>query len=491
MDDAYDNREPKITPCGQTRREFLWQSGAGFGGVALLDFLTRDGFFREAHAAEIKGAPAGDPSLNPLLSRAGHFAPKAKSVIFLFMFGGPSHMDLFDRKPELEKNNGKEATVATRAGESAKGKLLASTRTWKRYGKSGLEVSDLYANVGECADDLAILKGCYADSFAHGSALIQMNTGSVRLGSPSVGAWTLYGLGSENQNLPGFVVLLDQRGGPISGAPNWGAGYMPAAYQGTPFRSMGQPIVDLSAPAGIGKDRQRSQLDFINELNRNHAHERPKETELAARIASYELAFRMQAHAPEVIDLSKETEETKTLYGMDKKPSEDFGRRCLLARRLVERGVRFVQVYSGGGGTHWDAHDNVNGNHGERCAETDRPIAGLLTDLKRRGLLDETLVVWGGEFGRMPTSQGNGGRDHNPHGFTMFMAGGGVKGGIAYGATNEIGHSAAEGKAHVHDLHATILHLMGLDHTKLTYFFGGRNMRLTDVHGNVIKNILA
>jgi hypothetical protein len=489
MEEKRQPKTPKITPCGITRREFLWQSGAGFGGIALLDLLTGDGFFGKALAAELpKGSPA---YLDPLHAKPGMFPAKAKNVIFLFMFGGPSHVDLFDRKLELEKHNGEEVKVATRAGEETTGKLLASTRTWKKYGQSGMEISDLYANLGSRADDMAMLNGCWADSFAHGSALIQMNTGSVRLGSPSVGSWVLYGLGSENQNLPGFVVLLDSRGGPISGAPNWGSGYMPAAYQGTQFRSVGQPIVDLDPPAGYTRDRQRSELDFIAQMNRAHQDLHPHESELSARIASYELAFRMQTHAPEVIDLSTETEETRKLYGIDKKDSEDFGRRCLLARRMIERGVRFVQVYSGGGSTHWDAHDNVNANHGARCSETDQPITGLLTDLKRRGLLDETLVIWGGEFGRMPISQGNGGRDHNPHGFSMWMAGGGIKGGTIYGATNETGHAAAEGKAHVHDVHATVLHLLGLDHTKLTYFFGGRNMRLTDVSGEVIRPILA
>jgi uncharacterized protein (DUF1501 family) len=318
-----------------------------------------------------------------------------------------------------------------------------------------------------------------------------MNTGSIQLGHPSLGAWALYGLGTENGNLPGVVVLLDARGNPISGPPNWGAGYMPAAYQGTPFRPTDPPIVDLAPPAGMTAARQRAQLDLLADLNRGHQAEHPAESELAARVAAYELAFRMQAHAPEVVDLSGETEETKQLYGMDQEVSSDFGRRCLLARRLVERGVRFVQVYSGGGSpeNHWDAHGELEKNHGRRCAETDRPIAGLLSDLKRRGLLEETLVVWGGEFGRMPTSQGSG-RDHNPRGFSMWMAGGGIKGGTTYGATDEIGYAAADGKTHVHDIHATILHLLGLDHTRLTYFFGGRHLRLTDVSGEVIRPIL-
>jgi hypothetical protein len=483
---------PKITPCGFTRREFLWQAGGGFAGLALIDLLTRDGFFTSAQAAT--GVQPGTTAYqSPLLPRPPHFAPTAKRVISLFMFGGPSHVDLFDRKPELEKSNGKEVELEVRVGTKGKGKLWTSGRTWKRYGQSGLEVSDFYPHLGTCADEMAILKGCWADSFAHGSAMIQMNTGSVLLGHPSVGSWVLYGLGTESQDLPGYVVMLDARGGPISGPPNWGAGYMPAAYQGTQFRPTGQPIVDLSPPESVSRERQRGQLDLLADLNRAHEAEHPAESELAARIAAYELAFRMQTHAPEVVDLSRETEETKALYGMDQPASEEFGRRCLLARRLAERGVRFVQVYSGGGQivNHWDAHGELNANHGRRCAETDRPIAGLLTDLKRRGLLDETLVIWGGEFGRMPTAEGGGtGRDHNPRGFCMWMAGGGIKGGTTYGSTDEIGYAAAENKTHVHDIHATILHLLGLDHTRLTYFFGGRNLRLTDVSGTVIQPIL-
>ena len=340
---------------------------------------------------------------------------------------------------------------------------------------------------------MAIVRSMYADSFAHGSALIQMNSGSIFQGKPCLGSWATYGLGSENRDLPSFVVLLDPRGGPIGGAPNWSAGYMPATFQGTQFRTQGDPILNLSPRAPVTRDEQRGQLDYLARLNDAHRAARPHESELGARIASYELAYRMQAHAPEAVDLSGESDETRELYGMNETISADFGRKCLMARRLVERGVRFVQIYSGGGHNdeNWDAHSNVDKNHTLHCKETDRPIAGLLTDLKRRGLLDDTLVVWSGEFGRMPTTQGGKGRDHNPQGFTAWLAGGGVKGGTVIGATDEIGYAASENKVHVHDLHATILHLLGLDHTLLTYFHGGRDQRLTDVHGHVVKDMIA
>ncbi len=475
-----------MTPCGRTRREFLWQTGAGFTGLALTSLLAEDGFFARIRAAETT------PN-DPLAPRTPHFPAKAKSVIFLFMYGGPSQVDLFDPKPTLQEKSGKTIEIEVRKGQVAKNTLLGSPWKFSRHGQSGIEVSELFPNLARCVDDMAIIRSMYADSFAHGSAMIQMNTGSLFQGKPCLGSWTTYGLGTMNRNLPGFVVLLDPRGGPIGGAPNWGAGYMPATYQGTQFRTSGDPILNLTPRAPVTRDEQRAQLDFLARLNEAHREARPHQSELSARIASYELAYRMQAHAPEAVDLSSESAETRTLYGLDDERTADFGRKCLMARRLVERGVRFVQVYSGGGhlDENWDAHGGMEKNHGLHCGETDKPIAALLTDLKRRGLLEETLVVWSGEFGRMPTSQNGSGRDHNPKGFTAWLAGGGVRGGTVVGATDEIGYAAAENPVHVHDLHATILHLLGFDHTLLTFFHGGREQRLTDVHGRVVNELLA
>ncbi|MFM7321085.1 MAG: DUF1501 domain-containing protein, partial [Armatimonadota bacterium] len=331
------------------------------------------------------------------------------------------------------------------------------------------------------------------DSHAHGSALVALNTGSPLIGRPSLGSWAVYGLGTPNRNLPGYVVILDKRGGPISGQPNWGAGYMPAAYQGTLFRPAGDPVLDLRGP--LDPKVQRREIDLLQKFNQAHLDARPGGDDLAARIQSYELAYRMQSEVPEAVDLGKESRETLDLYGVGTAPTDEFGRNCLIARRLVERGVRFIQLYSGGGHLEetWDAHESVEKNHGRHGAEADQPIAALLTDLERRGLLESTLVVWGGEFGRMPFSEGVGapGRNHNPYGFTMWMAGAGVKGGVEHGATDEFGFAAVEGKTHLHDVHATLLHLMGFDHTKLTYFFQGRDQRLTDVYGNVVREILA
>jgi len=474
--------------CGRTRREFIWETGAGFTSLALAYLLGRDGFLANSAAA----GETATKLINPLAPKRPHFAPRAKSVIFLFMYGGPSQVDLFDPKPDLQAKSGKTIDIEQRKDSVKPGTLLGSTWKFQKYGQAGVEISDLYRNLAQHADEMAIIRSMYSDSFAHGSAILQMNTGSLFQGKPALGSWLTYGLGSESENLPSFVVVLDPRGGPISGPPNWSAGYMPAAYQGTLLRATGDPIVDLSPPSGVTRDEQRQQLDLLGRLNEMHRAGREKETELAARIASYELAFRMQAAAPEAADLSAESEETKQLYGMDEDRSRDFGRKCLLARRLVERGVRFVQIYSGGGHNdeNWDAHSNVNANHELHCGETDRPIAGLIADLKRRGLLDSTLIVWGGEFGRMPISQNSLGRDHNPKGFTTWLAGGGVRGGQVVGSTDEIGYAAAENPVHVHDLHATILHLMGIDHTLLTYFHGGREQRLTDVHGRLIEQIL-
>ncbi len=477
------------TPCGRTRREFLWEAGGGFAGTALTWLLAHDGFFSRAGAAEV--AP---PS--PLAPRAPHFPARANACIFLFMYGGPSQVDLWDPKPELTKYHGKPIpNLATDPLLKVRnpGTLLGSSRRFRKCGQSGIEVSDLWPHLGTCIDDLAIIRGSYADSFAHGSGLLQMNTGFLRQGYPSVGSWVSYGLGTVNQDLPAYVVLLDHRGGPITGPPNWSSGFMPAAFQGTQFRTTGDPVLNLTPPAGVSPGQQRHELDLLNRLNRAYGAASPDNTELSARIASYELAFRMQAHAPEAVDLARETEQTRRAYGLDDPRTERFGRRCLLARRLVERGVRFVQVYSGGGHNdeNWDAHGDVNKNHELHCGETDQPIAALLRDLKRRGLLETTLVVWTGEFGRTPTGQNGKGRDHNPRGFSTWMAGGGVRGGQVVGATDEFGYAAVDNRVHVHDLHATILHLMGLDHKLLTYFHAGRQQRLTDVAGRVVREVVA
>ena len=480
-------RGPRLTPCGRTRREFIWQAGGGFVGTALAWMLARDCFGTSRAAA----------ASSPLALKPSHFAPEAKSCIFLFNYGGPSQVDLFDPKPELTKRHGQPIPNLDNDPlfkSRNPGMLLASPRTFARHGQSGIEVSDLFPRLAECVDDMAVIRSCYADSFAHGSGLLQMNTGFIRQGYPSLGSWVTYGLGTVNENLPAYVVFLDHRGGPIGGAPNWSSGFMPAAFQGTQFRTSGDPLIDLKPPGGVTAAQQREQLDLLRELDRDSPATSAPDGEWAARLATYELAFRMQSSAPEAVDVEQETAETQSLYGLSDPKTEKFARRCLMARRLVERGVRFVQVYSGGGhlDENWDAHNDVQGNHQLHCGETDQPIAALLGDLKRRGLLDETLVVWGGEFGRTPTSQGDrGGRDHSPRGFTMWMAGGGIKGGTVYGSTDEFGFAAVENKAHVHDIHATILHLMGLDHEKLTYFHGSREMRLTDVEGEVIQGILA
>jgi hypothetical protein len=480
------------TPCGRTRREFLWEAGGGFVGTALTTLLAMDGFFPRSAA----GADGKPSDRSPLAPRTPHFPGKAKACIVLFMYGGVSQVDTFDPKPEVNKHNGKPIPTLDRdpvLKARNPGMLLGSSRKFAKHGQAGIAVSDLYPNLARSVDDLAVIRSMYADSFAHGSGLLQMNTGFVRQGYPSLGSWVTYGLGTVNSNLPGYVVLLDHRGGPISGPPNWGAGFMPATYQGTQFRTSGDPILNLRPPRGISAAQHRNQLDLLARLSRASGAAGPDNSEMMARIASYELAFRMQASAPEAVDLSSEPNETRRLYGLDDPRTERFGRRCLMARRLVERGVRFVQVYSGGGhiDENWDAHGDVNKNHELHCGETDQPIAGLLVDLKRRGLLDETLVVWVGEFGRTPTGQGGKGRDHSPRGFSAWLAGGGIKGGQTYGATDDFGYAAIENKVHVHDLHATILHLLGFDHTLLTYFHGGRDMRLTDVQGRVVQDLLA
>ena len=462
------------------RRQFLRTAGCGFGAIALSALLADDGLLAE------------EPAADPLAPKKPHFEPTAKRVIFLFMSGGPSHVDTFDPKPELTRLHGQPlpasfGPVKTRRGVD-KNKLHASKRTFKKHGKSGIEVSDWFPHVGGCVDDICLLRGCYGDSVTHPESVYLMNTGSILMGRPSLGAWASYGLGSENRNLPAFVVLPDPGGWPKGGAPAWGNGYLPAAYQGTLLKGGQSPVLNLDTPAGVSSAQQRKTLDFVAMGNRDHAAARPGDSELSARIAAYELAFRMQSHAPQVLDLAKETDETKNLYGLDRKETAEFGTRCLMARRMVESGVRFVQVYSGDTNG-WDGHSDLEGNHSKLALASDKPVAGLLTDLKRRGLLKDTLVVWGGEFGRTPMSEGANGRDHNPHGFSMWLAGGGVKGGQVIGATDDIGLRAADGKTHVHDIHATVLHLLGFHHRKLTYLHNGRRERLTDNGGNVIEAV--
>ncbi|MFM7518607.1 MAG: DUF1501 domain-containing protein [Pirellula sp.] len=473
--------------CRFDRRRFCTASGAGFGSLALLSMLGEQ---------SVQGASV---------------PTKAKSVIFLFMFGGPSQVDLFDYKPELQKRDGQTIQNEFRRGTKTQAVLQASKRTFAQHGESGLWCSDAFPNIAKHMDKLAVVKSLTSDSFAHGSALLQINCGRILQGHPSLGSWITYGLGSENQNLPGYVVMLDPRGGPTSGAPNWSSGYMPAAYQGTLMRPGSQPILNLKPPLNIDSRAQRSEIDYLNELNGRYAHERNDYSELDARISSYELAFQLQMAAPEAMDLSQETADTIEMYGIDEpKPQwhplalgpSTFGRQCLIARRLVERGVRFIQIYSGGGNAGgqntWDGHHGIEENLQLHCPEVDRPIAALLTDLQRRGLLESTLIVWGGEFGRMPVSETfntggkPGGRDHNPKGFTYWLAGAGVKGGTSYGQTDELGEAAVENPRHLRDLHATILQLMGLDHRRLTYFHGGLDEKLTGVlDASAISEIMA
>lgn len=486
-------RAPHFRPA-LSRREFLTRAGTGFGSLALSFMLAQEAM-ADAHAVAKKSAFP-----NPLAPKAPMFPGKAKSVIFLFMYGGPSHVDTFDPKPGLTKYNGKGMDTALHNvgdvktfGGDSHAPLMQSPYGFKKYGESGIEVSDLFPHVGGCVDDICFIRSLYGDSNNHAPALFEMNTGSILQGYPSVGSWVTYGLGSQNQNLPGFVVMTDHRGGPIGGAPNWSSGFMPATYQGTVFRASGTPILDLSPGAGVSVEEQRASLDLLGKLNDEHMRANPGDSDLEARIAAYELGYRMQSNAPEVVDISKETEETKTLYGLDNERTEKFGRKCLMARRLVERGVRFVQIYSGGGhgDDTWDAHGDIVGNHGKHAGDTDKPIAGLLMDLKRRGLLDSTLVVWGGEFGRMPISQGGKGRDHNPGVQTVWMAGGGVKGGTVVGSSDEVGYKTGDDPYHIRDLHATILHTMGLNDLALTYLYNGRYQRLTTNGGIVIKKALA
>jgi hypothetical protein len=472
-----------------SRRQFWMEAGMGIGGLALVDLLGQDQLL--AAACEGNAATAG----SPLVPKAPHFKPRAKAVISLFMSGGVSHVDTFQYKPALEKYNRlpMEGKGEIKVRQGYPGPLMQSPFSFKQYGNSGAWVSEIFPNIATLVDDLAFVHSCQGTSNDHVISHYEWNTGSVQMGFPSVGSWITYGLGSVNQNLPGFVVLLDQKGAPYAGPPNWAAGFLPAAYQGTVFRSKGDPILDLSAPAGyMTPERERARLDQMAKLNESFNEKYPGISELSARIASYELAYRMQACAPEAVDIGKESEETRKLYGLDDPASAGYGRQCLLARRLIERGVRFVQVISGAylsGDDTWDAHGNISTNHRRHAREVDRPITGLITDLKRRGLLDQTVVLWHSEFGRMPISQRGVGRDHNPGAMTVFMTGGGIEGGQHIGRTDDLGYKAEEQPVTNHDLHATLLHLLGIDHKRLTFYFNGRNMRLTDVSGELLPQI--
>ncbi|MFN3324590.1 MAG: DUF1501 domain-containing protein [Bryobacteraceae bacterium] len=463
-----------------TRREFFTRAGSGLAGIALASMIDRDGLL------------AGTPP-DPLAPRPGHHRPTAKSVIFLFMEGGPSHIDLFDPKPKINELEGQPLPPSfgrpITAMGTASNSLMGTRRTFKQYGQSGIWVSDWYPNIAKHVDDIAVIRSCWADGLNHVGSVCQMNTGDILAGRPSLGAWVTYGLGSANRDLPTFVILTDDKE-PLGGPKNWSSGFLPATFQGTLFRQGDTPILHLKPPAGTNDEQQRSKLAFLKQLNERFSADKQDDTELDARIRSYELAFQMQAAAPEAVDLNKETEATKRLYGMDDPETEVFGRNCLLARRLVERGVRFVELYCGSG-SGWDAHANIEKNHSKWCYVSDKPIAGLLADLKSRGLLEDTLVVWGGEFGRTPFNEKGDGRDHNPWGFTMWMAGGGVKGGQTIGTTDELGLRAVEKPYHVWDVHASILHALGLDHIRLTYMHNGRAERPTITGGNLIQELYA
>ena len=463
-----------------SRREMLSRSGSGFGLLALADLL----------AAESPTTFAGEParSAQPFAVRAPHHQPRAKRVIFLYMPGGPSHVDLFDPKPRLVQENGKPLPFKKPRLERQKtGNLMASPWKFSRHGQSGIEVTELLPRIASSIDDICVVRSMVADNINHTGAALQMCTGEQAFSRPSMGSWLTYGLGTENQNLPGFVVISPAA--VFQGAQLWASSFLPSAYQGTLVRDMENPIANLTDPLG-NVERQRLKLDSLRRLNEIHRRERVIESQLDARIASFELAFHMQREAPEAFDISGESPSTHQLYGTDQPATGLFGRQCLLARRLVERGVRFVQLFHAPENNAWDQHGGLRKNLPMRCQQVDQPIAALLTDLKARGLLEDTLILWGGEFGRTPTAQGKDGREHHPFGFTMWLAGAGVRGGMVHGATDEYGWHTVEDKVHVHDLHATILHLMGIDHERLTYRYGGRDFRLTDVHGHVVQQIL-
>jgi hypothetical protein len=464
-----------------TRRDVLVRAAHGFGSVALASLLT---------------PPASAATrVNPLAAKPPHLPGKAKSVIFLFMVGGPSQVDTFDPKPALDKFHGQKLpeSYGKVISQFTKGDdpLLRSPWQFRQHGQSGRWVSSLFPNIAQCVDDICFVRSFYTDSTVHAPAMYQVHTGHVFMGYPSMGSWITYGLGSESENLPAYVVMPQPEGTPEGGTPCWGAGFLPAVYQGTVFRSGASPLLNLRPPDSMTPQRQRRTLEFLQQMNELDTLD--GDSEMAARISSYELAFRMQSHAPEAVDLSKESEATRRLYGLDQSRTAEFGTRCLLARRLVERGVRFIQIYSGGGpvSVQWDAHKDLVGNHEKMCGMTDLPVAGLLKDLKQRGLLDSTLVIWGAEFGRLPMSEGGDGRDHNPHAFTMWFAGGGVKPGTIVGETDDMGLRGVGRRFAMRDFHATILHLLGLDQNRLWYLHNGRNEKLTDFGGTVIEDMIA
>jgi hypothetical protein len=470
------------------RRQFLQNCAGGLGTIALWDLLARDGL----------ASPVGAQGRQPLAARAPHFAPRAKNVIFLFMPGAPSQMDLMDPKPVTKKFHGQPVPPSMLEGLDdalikSTATVMASPRKFTRYGQAGMEFSDFIPHMGSVADELCLIRSMHTDVANHHPAQLIMNCGVPMFGRPSMGSWVTYGLGSESQEMPGFVVLLSNSGKGIDGgSSNWSNGFLSSDYRGVTFRSSGDPVLHLSNPKGVDPVTQRARLDAIRDLNQAH-YEQTHDREIASRIASYELAFRMQSAAPELLDFSKESAATLAMYGIDQEKTKPFGTNCLLARRMVERGVRFVQLYH----STWDDHSELNKNLKINCDMTDRPAAALIKDLKDRGLLDETLVVWGGEFGRTPMNEvrrgntpGKEGRDHHPYAFTMWMAGGGIQGGQIVGETDELGYHITKDPIHIHDLQATILHCLGLDHERLIYRFQGRDFRLTDVAGNVVEKLL-
>ncbi len=482
------------------RRQFLRDSGCGFGLLGLASLLSDEGLLPNLVAADGLGSRA----LHPLDPQPSHFPAKANRVIWIFVNGGPSHVDTWDYKPALEKAHGKsikeyapEFTNTTGFFKDSVGNLMKSPFEFTPRGSCGKMVSSIFPYLGEHVDKMAFIHSGFTESNNHSPALFAMNTGFPRMGFPCVGSWVTYGLGSESKDLPGFVVMSDPkgRGLPKGHAANWSAGFLPGVFQGTHLRPTGDAIDNLKLAPHMSPETQRGQLDLLNRFNQMHLEQHAAESDLAARIESFELAYRMQSAAPETIELADEPEHIHQLYGMDDPRCSHFARQCLMARRLVERGVRFVQIYSGGmeNERSWDGHSDIQGNHQQFADETDKPVAALLADLDQRGLLDDTLVIWCGEFGRLPVAQlgGKPGRDHNPHCFTAWMAGGGIKGGVSYGESDEIGFKASVNRVHLNDLHATILQLLGLDHKRLTYLYNGRNFRLTDVAGNVIESIIA
>ncbi len=485
---------PQRNHYAPNRRQMLKTFANGFGMLGLASVLSQDSFASNLANDWLAGLSDPARSANPLAARPPMHAARAKRVIFLFMSGGPSHVDTSDPKPKLTEHSGTPLPFPMPKLERTKtGNLLGSPWKFAKHGNCGTEVSELFPEIASCVDDLCVVRSMVADNINHNGACLQMNSGEQVFSRPSLGSWLTYGIGSENQNLPGFVVISPAQ--PAQGAPLWSNSFLPAAYQGTLISDLNNPIANLSN-ANFDRNAQRAQLDALQKLNAMHKAKREEDSRLSARIESFELAYRMQAQAPEAFDLKSESAETLKLYGVGDDMTDLFGRQCLMARRLVERGVRMVQVYHTQTNKRsscqlWDQHGSLKTELPLNCAASDKPVAGLIKDLKGRGMLEDTLVVWGGEFGRTPTAEGTDGREHHPFGFTMFLAGGGIKSGMVHGATDDFGWHAVQNRVHVHDLHATILHLMGIDHEKLTYRYGGRDYRLTDVHGHVVSEILA